>query len=145
MPRHLQRSIEHRFRCAVWFVFFIVCIAAFFFPPWIITSEQNCPALLSLEWLKHVEFHFLTYQPPDAVWYAYTTTGCVPWSFSNYKHLNYYWIGIEIVCFGILAQFLRLVIRRHPSPKTYIIFLNKLASSFHKKQKSEQVVPPNGP
>ncbi len=123
MSKHLRRSIEHSFRCKVWFGFFLVCAAVFFFPPWIISEDASYPAPFRIYWLTHWDFHFLAYKPPYG-WLtlnAYGPDGCeeIRYIYSSYKHLNYYLLGIEVACLGVLAAVLHLVIRRHAGSKAY--------------------------
>ena len=117
MSKHPRRSIEHRFRCKVWFAFFLVCAVVLFFPPWIISDEESRPATFSPHWFTDSEFHFLAYQPPFGHMNAhfYGRNGCekIAIPYSSYKHLNYYVLGFEVIGLGVLAGILRLVIRRH--------------------------------
>ncbi len=110
MSKHTRRSIEHSFRCKVWFCFFLVCAAVFFFPPWII-SEKRRLAPFGAHWLTDWEFHFLAYQPPSG-WEeirAYGPNGCeeIHHSFPMYRHLDYHMLGIEFVSLGVIALILR--------------------------------------
>lgn len=74
-----------------------------------------------------------------------TSGYCTEISFREYKHLNYYLLGVEAVCLGVLAQILRHVIHWHAGSAANNAFLHKAATALRKRKKSEQAAAPNGP
>jgi hypothetical protein len=113
MSKHQRRSLEHTFRCKVWFGFFLLCAAVFFFPPWLVSSSESYPKPFRSYWLTHGNFHFLTYQPPDEIWHVMDKTGyCSGMAVRTHKHLNYSLLGVELAGLGLLASVLHFVIRK---------------------------------
>jgi hypothetical protein len=113
MRRHIELVVARRFRYRVWFAYFLICVAVYLFPPWIVSSMETYPTPFNVDWFFSSNFHFWTYQPVAMANVMDTTGYCTVVEFNKFKHLNYCALGIETVFLGLLALILSVIIRRH--------------------------------